>query len=53
MSGPLYKFYTNKWKDFLQTWLKCTPQMGNVKNPSYPCTSFVNDIGGDMNRIQR
>ena len=52
MSGSLYKFYTI-WKDFLQHWLKCSPQLGNVQNPFYPSTSFVKNIGGGMNRIQR
>jgi len=44
MSGPLYKFYTNKRIFF---------KLGNVQNPSYPCTSFVKEIGGGMNRIQQ
>jgi len=48
MSGPLYKFYTNG-RIFFK--LDAT-QLGNVQNPSYPCTSFVKDIGGGMNRIQ-
>jgi hypothetical protein len=28
------------WKNFLQTLLKCSPQLGNVQNPSYPCASL-------------
>jgi len=46
MSGPLYKFYTNR-RIFFKL-LKCSPQLGNVQNSSYPCTSFVKDIGGGM-----
>ena len=42
MSGLLYKFYTNE-----RISSKCSTQLGNVQNhPSYPCTSFVKDIGG-------
>jgi hypothetical protein len=26
-------------KDFLQTWLKCSPQQGDVQNPCCPCVS--------------
>jgi len=26
-------------KDFLQTWLKCSPQQGDVQNPFCPCIS--------------
>jgi hypothetical protein len=26
-------------KDFLQTWLKCSPQQGDVQNPYWPCVS--------------
>ena len=51
MSGPLYKFYTNGRIVFKLD--SCSTQLGNVQNPSYPCTSFVKDISGGMNRIQR
>jgi hypothetical protein len=35
MFCPLCKSYTN-WKIFFQSWLKCSPQQGNVQNPCYP-----------------
>jgi hypothetical protein len=34
-SCPLCKSYTN-WKIFLQQWLKCSPQQGDVQNPCHP-----------------
>jgi len=52
MSGPLYKFYTNG-RIFFKLDSNVHPKLGNVQKPYYPCTSFVKDIGGRMNRIQR
>jgi len=28
-------------KDFLQTWLNCSPQQGDVQNPCWPCVSSM------------
>ena len=53
MSCLLYIIILYLWKNFLQTLLRCSTQQGYVQNPSYPCTSFVKDIVGGMNRIQR
>ena len=38
MSCPLYKPYTNE-KDFLQTWMTHSSQLGDVQIPCCPCVS--------------